>query len=116
DRQMVHVRAFQSGQHAAASQKLLTELSAARLCLLTLATKAAYDAQLRARLGTAPIPAATVAARPVKADHLPFRPATRPARKPARVLPWGIACVAGAAVLVIAGLIYVNLPSPSGPT
>jgi hypothetical protein len=50
DRQMTHVRAFQSGKHSAVSQKLLTELSAARLCLLTAEKKGAYDAQLRTRL------------------------------------------------------------------
>ena len=50
DRQMAHVRNFQSGQHSTLSQQLLNELSAARLCLLTPEKKAAYDAQLRAIL------------------------------------------------------------------
>ncbi len=47
DRQMAHVRTFQSGQHGALSQQILNELSAARLCLLTPEKKAAYDEQLR---------------------------------------------------------------------
>ena len=47
DRQMSHVRSFQTGAHSADSQRLLNELSAARLCLLTPAKKAAYDEQLR---------------------------------------------------------------------
>ena len=51
DRQMAHVRTYQSGPHAEESQRLLNELSAARLCLLTTEKKAAYDAELRARLG-----------------------------------------------------------------
>lgn len=46
DRQMAHVRTFQGGPHSADSQKLLNELSAARLCLLTPKDKAAYDAEL----------------------------------------------------------------------
>ena len=35
DQRMVHVRSFQGGKHAAESQKLLNELAAARLCLLS---------------------------------------------------------------------------------
>ena len=66
DRQMAHVRTFQSGPHAQASQRLLNELSAARLCLLKPAAKAAYDRELKARLLAAAPPAAPiVAARPV---------------------------------------------------
>ncbi len=49
-RQMNHVRTFQGGQHAATSQQLLNELSAARLCLLDEEQKQVYDEQLQARL------------------------------------------------------------------
>jgi hypothetical protein len=49
-RQMSHVRTFQGSKHAAISQRILTELSAAKLCLLTPERKAVYDGQLRARL------------------------------------------------------------------
>lgn len=53
-RQMAHVRTFQtSKQHGPISQKLLTELSAAKVCLLTPDRKAAYDEQLRERLASA---------------------------------------------------------------
>ena len=48
-RQMAHVRTFQGSKHAALSQRLLTELSAAKVCLLTPERKEAYDGQLRAR-------------------------------------------------------------------
>jgi hypothetical protein len=34
DRQMAHVRTFQTGRHSAVSQKLLNELAAARIALL----------------------------------------------------------------------------------
>lgn len=47
-RQMSHVRTFQASKHAALSQRILTELSAARLCLLSPVRKEAYDGQLRA--------------------------------------------------------------------
>jgi len=47
DRQMVHVRTYQSGKHSAISQRILNELAAARICLLDPGKKAAYDEQLR---------------------------------------------------------------------
>lgn len=47
DRQMKHLRDFQSGKNADACQKLLNEISAAKLTLLTPAKKTAYDAELR---------------------------------------------------------------------
>ncbi|MDB5338049.1 MAG: hypothetical protein JWN70_3668 [Planctomycetaceae bacterium] len=50
DRQLGFLRKFQSGEHAADCQKLLNEVSRARLCLLKPASKAAYDAELRDRL------------------------------------------------------------------
>jgi hypothetical protein len=50
DRQMAHVRTYQGGRHADDSQRLLNELAAARVCLLNPEKKAAYDAQLRAKL------------------------------------------------------------------
>ncbi len=51
DRQMGHLRNYQSGKHAAASQRLLNEVAAARVCLLSPEKKAVYDRQLRERLG-----------------------------------------------------------------
>lgn len=50
DRQLGFLRKFQSGEHAADCQKLLNEVSRARLCLLKPAAKAAYDDQLRDQL------------------------------------------------------------------
>lgn len=50
DRQMAHVRTFQTGPHAEHSQRLLNEISAARLCLHVPETKAEYDSALAARL------------------------------------------------------------------
>jgi hypothetical protein len=52
-RQMAHVRTFKTGRHAALSQKILNELSAAKLCLLTPDRKAPYDTQLRSQLAAA---------------------------------------------------------------
>lgn len=50
DRQMAHVRTYQSGKHSEASQAILNELSAARLTLLDRQKKTAYDAMLRDHL------------------------------------------------------------------
>jgi hypothetical protein len=47
DRQMSHLRSYQSGPHSPLSQKLLNEVAAVRLCLLNAQRKAAYDQQLR---------------------------------------------------------------------
>jgi formylglycine-generating enzyme required for sulfatase activity len=52
DRQMAHLRSFQTGPRAALSQKLLNEVAAAKVCLLNRAKKAAYDAQLQASLSS----------------------------------------------------------------
>ena len=56
DRQMVHLRTFQTGPRAAISQKVLNEVAAARVCLLSAEKKAAYDAQLRATFTVPPAP------------------------------------------------------------
>jgi len=56
---MAHVRNYQLGPNMELSQKILNELAAAKVCLLDPARKAAYDEELRTRLGTpAPPPAA----------------------------------------------------------
>jgi len=43
DRQMSHLRTFQTGPYAHLSQKLLNEVAAAKVCLLNAKKKAAYD-------------------------------------------------------------------------
>ncbi|MBQ6616958.1 MAG: hypothetical protein IJH67_11395 [Thermoguttaceae bacterium] len=50
DRQMAHVRTFQAGKYSEQSQKLLNELSAARVTLLDKKKKAEYDAKLKSEL------------------------------------------------------------------
>lgn len=56
DQRMAHLRTYQLGKHAAASQKLLNEVGAAKVCLLNPAKKAAYDQRLRERLQTSAVP------------------------------------------------------------
>ena len=62
NRQMSFVKEYQAGEDSALSQKLLNELSAARLCLLTPDKKAVYDDELRAEMKAKE--AATPPARP----------------------------------------------------
>jgi hypothetical protein len=50
DRQMAHVRNFQTGPHAAASQRLLSEITLARITLHDPQKRAAYHAELRKSL------------------------------------------------------------------
>jgi hypothetical protein len=50
DRQMTHVRSFQSGKHSADSQRILNELAAAKICLLSPEKKTAYDTVLRSEV------------------------------------------------------------------
>lgn len=61
DRQMSHVRTYQSGRYSQVSQEILNELSAARVCLLDPQKKSQYDEQLRqemaAREAKSPLPA-----------------------------------------------------------
>lgn len=64
DRQMAHVQRYQNGPQGALSQKLLNEISAARVCLLDPQKKAAYDQSLRASRA-AREPAATSSASPL---------------------------------------------------
>jgi hypothetical protein len=53
DRQMAHVRTFQSGTHSVDSQRILNELAGAKICLLNAERKAQYDAQLQAQQAAA---------------------------------------------------------------
>lgn len=57
DQRMGHVRSYQTGTHAAWSQRILNELAAARVCLLHPEKKAAYDQSLR-RIVPPPPPSA----------------------------------------------------------
>src|SRR5262245_48371285 len=52
-RQMAHLKTFKASKYAADSQRLLSEISAAKLCLLSPESKAAYDVKLRQELSAA---------------------------------------------------------------
>jgi hypothetical protein len=131
DQRMTHLRTLQTGKNAALSQKLLNEVSAARICLLNSKTKQQYDQQLRASMPAPPpaakppsLPASLPVATPLAAaGHVapPAGPGTRLAvngpglpaivttpnvsgRKPAPAQPkrFSAPLIAGIAVVVIA--------------
>lgn len=88
DARMNLVRSYQSGPRVAHTQKLLNELSAARLCLTNPQSKASYDAVLRGRqvLGVAshsPMPPLGGAMTPVaSAPIVPTLPMGMPPQAP----------------------------------
>ncbi|MDB5335351.1 MAG: hypothetical protein JWN70_970 [Planctomycetaceae bacterium] len=112
DRQLGYLRKFQSGEHAADCQKLLNEVSRARLCLLKPAAKAAYDEQLRDQLE---MPAE---------ELIEFEPLMATSGRPRRSEGPGPVAWASAGVLVlliIGGLAFLfrgkgpaNVPAPPG--
>ena len=74
DRQMAHVRTFQSGKHSELSQQILNELSAARICLLDANKRAEYNAKLRATLKSSkpqPQPTGETHPSPLQGDTAP---------------------------------------------
>jgi hypothetical protein len=73
DQRMAHLRTFQGGPRADASQKLLNEVAAAKVCLCDPARKAAYDAMLRDAAPVAPVAIPV----PLPAVSVPKAPARR---------------------------------------
>jgi PA14 domain len=53
DRQMAHIKTFQTGKNSADSQRILNHLSQARTCLLSPEEKASYDRDLKAHQAVA---------------------------------------------------------------
>ena len=125
DRQMAHLQTYRTSKHAALSQKLLNEVSAARGCLLDPARKAAYDAALRARLApvmTPPLPTAilmpvALAARealPPPAPHFQSHTIQPVAKAKTPVLSWP-ALVAAVMGLIVLALLVWRIGSGGNP-
>jgi hypothetical protein len=116
DRQMAHVRNFQTGPRSALSQQVLNELAAARLTLLDTAKKSAYDTQLRTKL-SAVAPAAEGAGQgrgaPAVLRPMPLPPVVPRAAPPATVAP--IVVVAGQGRGVPPAVLPRAIAQPSVP-
>jgi len=112
DRQMSHVRTFQTGKQALVAQRLLNELSAARLCLLQPDKKQEYDAALRRESQAAGSRPSAPAARPAAS--------AAPLADPNQSVPpwWWILelCVGLVAILSLVVVIsmLVNRGTPNG--
>jgi hypothetical protein len=108
DRQMAHVRTFQTGKRSALSQAILNELSAARLCLLDPQRKLEYDEELRAAVGSPTSAASPLPSTPPSTQPAPVPPAPRPVPTPglplagARPLPTQAFAVSPVAVAPVA--------------
>lgn len=121
EQRMAHVRTYQLGSHSALSQKILNEISAAKICLLVAEKKAAYDEKLREEIGLAlraAVPVATAAAPPVAAPAAGVAPIASEAqtvgaagRFPRRKRWWQAAparlCLLGGAAACLMGLMFL---------
>jgi len=110
DGRMAHIKQFQTGRYAEISQKLLNEIAAARLCLLTPEKKQQYDMQLRQQLAAsklappvpppAGLPRGQPPVRPTAAAEVPI---PRTASRSRSAVRWKLIGLAiGGTVLVIA--------------
>jgi hypothetical protein len=118
DERLTHVRGFQSGPRAAATQEVLDRLAAAKLCLLNPATKTAYDALLHGQSVARPAAVAAPPVDPARAAPPPVAVAAGAAPPaPSEALPaeadssglpatskWRVAVVAGGTVAMVVGL------------
>ncbi len=112
NRQMAYLQQRATGEHAAQSQKLLNEISAARLCLLNAEKKAEYDAQLKGNLSETGVMPDTATPTDVEVTQAAARtPTTHDGTQRRNVLngspkalePWHYAVAIGAAFLVLFG-------------
>jgi hypothetical protein len=78
DQRMSHLRGLQTGKNAAHAQRLLNEVSQARVCLLNAEQKRAYDQRLRSSKPDVP-KGKPPAAVPMSAESPLAAPAARPA-------------------------------------
>lgn len=113
DRQMMHLRSFQTGIHAADSQRLLNEIASARIRLLDPAQKTAYDAELRKSLAPQPIVTdpALVTAKPVAPVNRTASPARARVSSAGTTITLGMIIVGGVAGLGVGSLVVSYLSS-----
>ncbi len=93
DQRMGHLKAFQAGKHSVATQQLLNQIAAAKLCLLDDESRRIYDEKLRGG------GRATAGQSAPQRGNVAFRPANDPsgpsAKTAVRFGPWHVAAGAG---------------------
>ncbi len=82
DERMTYVRTFATGRHAKLTQKILNELSAAKVCLLDEKKRAAYDATLKTPAAPPPPSEAGGSVRPATTPGPPVPPPPPPTAPP----------------------------------
>ena len=92
EQRIIYMRTFQSGPNAELAERLLNEISAARICLLTPVDKVAYDRSLEARVE----PEENTSSAAVRQ-----RSPQRRAQKNGWKEPWVLATAAGAIAVIL---------------
>ena len=112
DKQMAHVRTFQTGKHSAESQTLLNELAAARIELLNPQKKAAYDQQLRQQ-NIPPPPPVVQGQERTPTIVTSSEPVRRGVNKRTKVIA-GVTAVSAAAALALVALLMSGKKGDTG--
>ncbi len=115
NRQMMMVRTFQSGQRSKLSQRLLNEISAARITLLDPEKRAKYDQQLKQRIAAAtPQPDPLSAPQLTPLQPLPQQPSpvahgAKPSLSAKLGLePWVLTALSGAGAVALLVLVILS--------
>lgn len=127
NRQMEYVRQQSQGPHLEASQKLLNELSKARVCLLKPKKKSAYDAELKSREAPSPGVFSTESVTESAPPPLPTidtETEAEPEQKRSFLLPMGMAAAGGMLAVAIVLIVtrggsddsIVENPPPKTPS
>ena len=117
DQRMGHVRTFQAGKHSAQSQKILNEISAARICLLSPEKKARYDRELRRPAADSPravAPPPAAHAKPA-VDIPPIstgRPTSAGYASRRKKQSWLVVGAVGIVIALCVGIVAVSLLRP----
>ena len=82
DQRLGYLRNFRTSEHNAAAERMLNEVTAAKICLLRPDRKAKYDAALHAQLNPRPAPVAPASPPPLLLASPPPLPASPPPASP----------------------------------
>ena len=120
DQRMAHLRTFQSGKNAQLSQRILNELSNARVVLLNPETKTDYDKRLQEKINDSPaLPQLSESATAQQSPSSLVTPTVKPlsrrnpaksAMRPASAMPqWLIPALIGIGMVVVMILIITSM-------
>jgi hypothetical protein len=113
DQRLIHLRGLRTGEHAPVAERILSELTAARACLLDPQKKAAYDAQLRQWLSTKAAAAPQPTAEGPGGISVAAPETAAPRREQA--IPFWPTAAAAAAVVVLISLMLMAFGGGEAP-